>query len=94
MIGDIKKNGGNYLLDAEAVAFTGATNAAAIVTAFAAYANPNVQPKTFAEYGATRYWPLHDLCTVYGIDHNAAQGMINNLIHAGTVSGQPVTYAQ
>jgi hypothetical protein len=94
MIGDNHIRGGNFLTDAEAVAFTGAANAAAIVTAFANYANPNVQSKTFAEHGSTRYWGVHDLCAVYGIDHYAAQGKLNQLIHDGQISGQVVTYAQ
>lgn len=29
-----------------------------------------------------------------GIDHNAAMGKLNQLIHDGQISGQVVTYAQ
>ncbi|MDD5410915.1 MAG: hypothetical protein PHF31_05795 [Methylobacter sp.] len=94
MIGNINIRGGNFLTDAEAVAFTGAANAAAIVTAFNAKPNPNTVSKTFPEYGATRWWPVHALATVYGIDHNEVQGKLNDLIAAGSISGVVVTYAQ
>jgi hypothetical protein len=95
MIIDSKKRGGNYLLDAEAVAFTGAANAAAIVAAFAAKLNPNTVSRSFAEYPGVRFWYVHDLCTVYNIDHYAAQGILNTLMQTGVVTGpQPVNYSE
>ena len=94
MIGDIKTRGGNFLTDAEAVTFTGAADANAVVTAMAAAKHPTCVSKTFTEYGATRFWPLHGLCTAFGIDHYAAQGMLNGFIAAGSISGPVVTYAQ
>ncbi len=94
MISDIKTRGGNFLTDAEAVTFTGAANAAAIVAAFAVNPNPNIQPRTFPEYGATRFWAVHNLATVYNIDHNAVMGMLNGFVAAGSISGPVVTYSQ
>jgi hypothetical protein len=100
MISNPQIRGGNFLTDTEAVAFTGVADVNALITAFNTYANPNAQPLTFpVNQTAVRHWPLHALCTVYVIDHNAGQARLIDLVRTGAVASTPfsnpvVSYSQ